>query len=462
MDYRIPTSGAAAAAHAIITEPPKLGKPEPSEEEKIAKTREYSIIEGIAATFAGAFGESYITAFAVAMNSSNTLIALLTAVPNLIAPIAQAFTPKMMEKYGRKRLVVPGVFLQACMWIAIAFVAFLFMQGFAQSPYLLLLFFTMYAILGNFMAPAWTSWMGDIVPKNKGEYWAKRSTICGAVGLVLTLTAGIFLDAFSNINLMLAFMTMFGISFIGRSMSSYFFTKHYEPKLKLPKNYYFSFFEFIKKIQTKGNNFGKYAMFITFGVFAGYIAWPFIPVYMLRELHFDYTIFTIVTLTESLFTILTFGFWGKYVDKHGDLKVLRISSMGLFVIPLLWAGSALIPSAAYVVYYLIAVQIFRGIIGAAFSISTTNFLFDAVTPQRRSLCSAYAAILNGIGIFFGAIIGGVLLSSNLPAIAGINAFIFIFVVSGIARIILTAIFLPRIKEVNKNALAIDGGTGTKK
>ena len=420
----------------------------PVEEAKLERTRKCSIIEGSFATVASGFGDAYITAFAVAINSSNTLISLLTAIPNLIAPMSQAFAPRIMEKYGRKKLIVPGAFLQACMWLAIALVAFLFMQGFQYSPYLLILFYTVYAMLGHFIAPAWTSLMGDIVPKNKGEYWAKRSSICGAVGIITTLAAGLFLDAFKDTNLMLSFATIFIISFFGRGMSSYYFTKHYEPKLKLPKGYYFSFFDFIRKILREDNNFGKYTTFIALGIFAGHIAWPFIPVYMLRELHFDYTTFTIVTLTEALATILTLSLWGKYVDKNGDLKVLWISSLGMCMVPILWALSTNL-------YYLIAVQVFRGVIGAGFSIATTNFLFDAVTPQRRSLCSAYSAILSGMGIFFGAILGGVLLSSNIEL--GANAFVFVFLFAGVVRVMISFVMLPQIKEVNKKVL-MNGGT----
>ena len=420
----------------------------PKEEAKLEKTRKYSIIEGSFATVASGFGDSYITAFAVALNSTNTVISLLTAVPNLIAPMAQAFAPRFMEKYGRKRLVVPGAFAQACMWLAIALIAYLFANGFQYSPYLLILFYTIYALLGHFIAPPWTSWMGDIVPKNKGEYWAKRSSICGAVGIVTTLAAGLFLDAFKDVNLMLSFAAIFIIAFFGRSLSSYFFTKHYEPKLKLDKGYYFSFFDFIGKMLGKDNNFGKYTTFIALGIFAGHIAWPFIPVYMLRELHFDYTTFTIVTLTEALATILTLSLWGKYVDKKGDLKVLWISSIGICMVPVLWALSTNL-------YYLLAVQVFRGVIGAGFSIATTNFLFDAVTPQRRSLCSAYSAILNGIGIFFGALLAGALLSMNIEL--GISSFAFIFLFAGVIRVIISIVMLPQLKEVNKYAIAMNGG-----
>jgi len=439
------TNTAADVTHVIITEPPTLGSASHGEEIKLERTRDYSIAEGMASNVATGLGESYITAFAVAINSSNTLISLLTAIPNLIAPIAQALTPKAMEKYGRKRLIVPGVFAQACMWLLIASVAFLFTNGFQYSPYLLLFFYTVYAILGNFIAPAWTSLMGDLVPKNKGEYWAKRSTICGLVGLVVTLLAGISLDAFKNVNLMLSFAAIFAISFIGRTVSSYLFTKHYEPELKLPKGYYFSFTDFVKRMQRKDNNFGKYSLFIAMAIFAGYMAWPFIPVYMLKELKFDYTTFTIITITEAVASLITLSIWGRYVDKHGNIRALWYSCLGLALTPVLWAVSSN-------VVYLIVVQFFRGISSAGFAIATTNYLFDSVTPQRRSLCSAYSAILQGAGIFFGSILGGILLLFDF----GISPFIFVFLAAGSIRLIISAIMLPQIKEANKCMIANGG------
>jgi len=433
---------AAHTTNTLFTNAPS-SKRDAKEEAQLEKTRTISIIEGLFASVSSGFGEAYISAFAVAINSSNTMISLITAVPNLIAPISQAFTPKVMEKYGRKRIVVPGVFIQACMWIAFAIVAFLFMNGFQYSPYLLLLFFTIYAILGHFTAPAWLSWMGDIIPENKGEYWGMRSTICGIMVIVTTFAAGVFLDAFNNINLMFGFAIIFLISFVGRTFSSYFFTKHYEPKLKLPEGYYFSFFDFIKRMW--GNNYGKYVMFIALGTFAGTICGPFIAVYMLRGLQFDYILFTVVTLAASVANIATLPLWGKYVDKHGDLKVLWLTGIGVCFGPLLWAVSGN-------VYYLVAIQVFNGIVSAGFGIATTNYFFDAVTPQRRSLCSAYSAILNGVGIFFGSIIGGILLLFDF----GINPFIFIFLVAGILRLILSLAMLPQIKEVNKHIIAADG------
>src|SRR5207248_1677231 len=47
----------------------------------------------------------------------------------------------------------------------------------------------------------------------------------------------------------------------------------------------------------------------------------------------------------------------------------------------------------------------------------TNFVFDAVSAPKRVRCLGYFNLINGIAIFAGASLGGVL-ASHLPPIAG--------------------------------------------
>jgi MFS family permease len=61
-----------------------------------------------------------------------------------------------------------------------------------------------------------------------------------------------------------------------------------------------------------------------------------------------------------------------------------------------------------------------------------------------NLCIAYTSILNGIAVFFGAIIGGIIASLNIQFM---NVLLFVFVVSGIVRLIVTCLFFSQIVEV---------------
>ncbi len=79
------------------------------------------------------------------------------------------------------------------------------------------------------------------------------------------------------------------------------------------------------------------------------------------------------------------------------------------------------------------IQIFSGFFWAGFNISVSNFIYDAVTPAKRSRCIAYFNVVNGTSIFLGAVLGGKL-ALILPAFNGYKL-LTLFLVSGILRII---------------------------
>jgi predicted PolB exonuclease-like 3'-5' exonuclease len=70
------------------------------------KSREYSIKDGIFATLKDSLGNSYISPFAIAMNSPDYMIAMLSSIPGLLGPISQWKSSKLVEKYQRKLIVI--------------------------------------------------------------------------------------------------------------------------------------------------------------------------------------------------------------------------------------------------------------------------------------------------------------------------------------------------------------------
>ena len=62
-------------------------------------------------------------------------------------------------------------------------------------PILLIVFYCLQIGVGAIAGPAWFSWMGDLVPKEKrGKYFGKRNRILQAVTIITMLTAGFLLD----------------------------------------------------------------------------------------------------------------------------------------------------------------------------------------------------------------------------------------------------------------------------
>ncbi len=406
-------------------------------------SRRLSIKEGIFAAAKGSVGDYYISPFAIAINMSSSAVALLSSVAGLLGPLTQMFSSRLIEKYSRKKIILKAVFLEALMWLPLILIAILYFKGILITllPFFLLFFFAIYVMLANIGNPAWFSWMGDLVDKEyRGRWFSKRNLITGFVSITLALVASFFLTYLTNKNwTMFGFMILFSLAFIFRIISWRVFKRQYEPKIKLKKGYYFSFWNFVKKAPQ--TNFGRFSIFRAVFAFACSISSPLIAVYLLRLLGFTYTIYMVIILSGSVFALVVLGTWGKFADRYGNYKVMGITSILIPIIPILWVIS---PSPLYLV---LVPAIITGVSWAGFNLAAGNFIYDNVTAEKRGLVVSYYNLLNGIGIFLGAGIGALLI--KFLTINFIEPILFIFFLGGIARMIVVFIWIPKIKEIRK-------------
>ncbi len=407
------------------------------------KSRRHSIKEGIFAAAKGSFGDYYISPFAIAINASNSLVALLSSVAGLLGPLTQMFSSRLIEKHSRKKIILKAVFFEALMWLPLIIIALLFYKGILVNilPLLFLLSFSLYIILANIGSPAWFSWMGDIVDKKyRGRWFSKRNLIIGFVSVVLAISASFFLNYFKENNwTMFGFIILFSLALIARLTCWKIFKKQYEPKIKLKKGYYFSFWDFV--VKAPKNNFGKFSIFRSLLSFACSISAPLLAVYLLRNLKFDYVTYMIIILSSSVFSLIVLKIWGKFADRYGNYRVLGITSILIPIIPLLWILSPL------PVYLIFIPALIGGISWAGFNLATGNFIYDNVSQQKRGLAVSYYNMLNGIGIFLGAGIGALLI--KFLTVSFIEPLFLIFIIGGIARMLVVFWWLPKLREIRK-------------
>jgi MFS family permease len=291
--------------------------------------------------------------------------------------------------------------------------------------------------------------MRDIITQKSGNYFGRRNKIVGAIALGVLLISGFVLDYFKGKEILFfGFLILFGFAFIARSVSAYLFTKHYEPELKLEKGYYFTLKQFIKKIPE--SNFGKFSVLVAMIMLATSIASPFFSVYMLNELHFSYKIWTMIVIASSLGSLLFMQVWGRFADKYGNLKVIKITGLYIPLVPLVWVLSPLIANISNLLLfiYLLTLEFVSGVMWAGFNLSSVNFIYDASTRQRIPLCVAYFNVLSGIGIFIGATLGGFISSFNF-VLFGMSPILFIFFLSFVLRFGAYILMISKVKEVRE-------------
>ena len=408
------------------------------------QARRRSIKEGMFASASYAFGNHYLSPFAIAINMSNSMVAMMSSISGLVGPLTQMFSSRLLEKYSRKKIVLKAVFWESLMWLPLVIIGFLFYKGIIVSilPMIFMLFFALHLIISNTAGPAWFSWMGDIVDEEyRGRWFAKRNLIHGFVSVVLAISAAFFLDYFKNQGwTMFGFMILFFLAMTMRLLSWRFFKEQYEPEIRLKKGYYFSFWSFM--VKSPKNNFGKFTLYRASLAFAASIAAPLFAVYILRNLGFSYIIYMIIIMMSSVFSISLLALWGKFADKYGNYKTITITSFLIPSIPILWTLSR------SPVYLILVPSIIGGIAWAGFNLSAVNFIYDNVGQERRGLAVSYYNMLLGIGTFLGAGLGALLIK-YLPTGWLIEPIILIFIISGIARMLVVMVWLPQLREKRK-------------
>ena len=410
-------------------------KPDSKDEELKKKSLGYSISDGSFYNVMVNFGERFVVPFAVKINATAQQIGFISSVPQLASSLFQPFSANIADKLKkRKRLVLIAALLQALVWIPMILVVILF-----RNPWLLLLFFTFYVVFGSFISPLWSSWMGDLVnEKERGRFFGKRNMIAGFVGFVAMLVAGFVLHLFADSAVFYGFMILFAVALFARLASLSYLARMHEPQYAVTEASYFSLRSFIKKMPF--NNFGRFVIFSVLISLVANIASPFFVVYMLRDLNFNYLMFTVAIAAQTIIYLFAMNYWGKYSDIFGNKAILSITGILIPFTPMLWLVSGNF-------YYIVFVFVLTGFIWAGFDLCVSNYFFDAVTPQRRARCIAFHNTLSGFAVFIGAAFGGFLVGAMAAPLIFPSKFQFLFFLSGILRLAVVLAFIPVLKEV---------------
>lgn len=418
------------------------------DEELKSKARKNSMKDGAFYSIMEGAGLSYTTPYALALGANSAQIGFLSSGPQLIGTLFQLLSLKSMSRFSRKRIVVFGASMQAFMWIPIILLGSFYFWGKIDQAIAIWATIAMHFLImgfGAIISPVWTSWTRDILPKRAGNYFGHRAKLVGMMSLASMLVAGFILHRYEKTDVFFGFLLIFIMAFIARIISAFYLSRQYEPKFVPDNAAYFTLLDFVKNMLS--NNFGRYVFFIAVFNFAVSIASPFFSVFMLKDLKFNYLTYTIFSLMTPLVMIIFYPFWGKFEDKYGNLKVMKITGFFIPLVPLFWF---VLPYyfrdnnlALFSVIFF--VELMSGIAWSGFNLSMMNFIYDAVTRQRLAICVAYFHILNAIGVFAGAMLGGFL--AKMPTVFGFNAFYFIFVLSAIARMAVYLALIPRVNEV---------------
>ncbi len=412
--------------------------PDPNVTQKIQRSLRVSWQEGIAASVMLGIVDFYLVPFGLFMKASTEQIGLLVAFPRLLSSFSLLFAVRAVQWIGsRLRFIVRGAVLQAILLIPLAALA---LWDFEGRIYALIGLVILYRMLESLIGPAWGALMSDyLTPEKRGTYFGWRSRIVGTAQVAGMGVAGLILYLTQPAAAAFGFLTIFGIAAIARLISGSYMSQMADLPVHATREHDFTFLMFLKRF--KESNFVKFVFYVSSVVFATFLSAPYFSVYMLRDLHLNYLNYMAIHLSSVLMGLLAVPVWGRHADAVGNAQVLKTTGLLVPLIPFLWIATKN-PAALF------CIELFSGLIWAGFNLSATNFVYDAVTPEKRVRCLGYFNLINGLAICAGGLLGGCL-ADRLPPVRGFPI-LMLFAISGGLRLLTRLSLGNAFKEVRES------------
>ncbi|MBI4313107.1 MAG: MFS transporter [Chloroflexi bacterium] len=405
---------------------------------RIERALHLSTLEGM---FFGAMqgaGEHFTSAYAIALGASNSQLAALVSLPQLLGALSQAVAARLSTYIRRrKRWLVLFALLQDFTWLPILFLGFAGL-GDGYAVYWLIGVLCAYTAFNSIAAVVWSGIMAEAVPDRiRGRYFGGRSRWVTVAHMASFWGAGTLLFALREHGLA-GFGIVFGLAFLFRAVSAGLFTTLLELPQESRHNHSLGLWPFARQLFT--TNLGRATLYVFCLSFTTNLASPYFTPFMLRDLNLSYMAFTLLELATVFASILAVTHWGAAADKAGNQKIMRICGILVAVVPLLWLVSRN-------VLWLGFAQFYSGVVWAGFNLVSVNYIYDATTPENRLAYLGYYSAGVGVAVALGALAGSLLLRF-LPPIMG-SAILSLFLVSGLLRFLTGLAFLPFIREVRR-------------
>lgn len=355
---------------------------------------------------------AFLTGFALWLGAGSVEIGLLTAIP-VFAGLIQVLSSYFGERLkARKPFVAWFGVAGRMLWLPILLLPLFLPLHIALIGFLIL--FTLSYVLLNIPAPAYMSWMSDLVPPDhRGRYFGQRNMIMGIVGMALGLPAAWFLDVATRRHHWetLGFGTLFGIGVVGGLFSFVCIQRQPEPPKRAlaadgPQglagilDYY--------RAPFADPNFRRMMLFNSIFGIGQNIAAPFFTVYALKVLNFNYVWLQIFATIASVASLASMPLWGYLTDKFGNKPMLIIGILGVLSPPLSWM-LATAENRGLAIFLLIELNIFSGLFWALVGLTQFNLLIRLSPPERTPIYVATMAAVTGLIGGASPLLGGVLM-----------------------------------------------------
>jgi MFS family permease len=372
----------------------------------------YSVMQGT--------GELCFPAFVSAIGGRDASVGLITTAPLLIGALLQLLCPLGVRLFAsHRRWVIATAALQGAVFIPLIAAALL---G-GLPTWVMFGLAALYWAGGLSGNPAWSTWVGYLVPRAiRPRYFAWRTwltTVFLVAGLALS---GLVLQYSDRLGGALrAFALLFTIAALARAVSVSFLFSQSELADRPIEERHVPLRELLNGVTRHGADLRVLGFFMAMQI-AVQFATPFFHPYMLRRLQLPYLEYIIVNGTFYAAKVLALPALGHLAARWGPRRLLWVGAAAITPMPVLWLVSGELP-------YLIGLQLASGMAWATYELALFLLLFDAIDARERTSVMTKYNLGNSLAMTAGSLLGGAVLGP-LPGAAAYTA---VFILSTAGR-----------------------------
>ncbi len=334
---------------------------------------------------------TYLSVFAVRLGASTQWLGVLAALPALVNMVWAIPSARIVESAPRRLPLVLRVgFLQRLAWLGVALVPFAF-SGQA-SVYAVVFIAGLTTIPAATSAVAFTNIMADLIPpQDRARVVSIRNVLLSATTTLTMLASGPVLDA---LPFPVSYQVVFGVSFLAAMMSLRHVAQLHVPEevtvahRERPKSWITINVRNAVREVAAAQPFVKYVISSLVFHWGIYFPTALFSIYRVRYLGATDTWIGLLTMVDSVITVVFYIVWGRLATRWGNRRVLMIGAFGMIAFPVLTGLATSLPM-------LLIPAVIAGIFTPGFSLAAFNELL-AVSPEthRPRFIAIYTSAVN--------------------------------------------------------------------
>ncbi|MEN9796894.1 MAG: hypothetical protein RL653_590 [Pseudomonadota bacterium] len=349
-------------------------------------------------------GGAVTTAWGLHLGCSPAVLGWLAALPSVVQPV-QLPAAWLTARWGARRTCLSLVGASRAALLLLALVP-LVPGSAGERQHAFAAAWALHALLAVAGNNAWGAWMAEVVPARlRGRYFGRRTALCTVSAMLASLGTGQWLDAARARGQEGALLSGLAVLAVAAGLGCTWLMSRQAPSPHAPAR--LGPGQASPSLDEAGlrNALGyQFTFQLGSGLCAGYFA-----VYAVEHLGLGFGVLALQGAATSAMKTVAAPAWGRAVDRWGAAPVLRRTSWGLSVVPVLW----LLPSPGSP-WPLLLEAVVSGTLGAGHAVASFQLPLALSRPRTRAAVLARYATAGGLGWASGAALGGVVLSTLRP------------------------------------------------